>query len=84
MSQTTTELKAEFRKSVALLRTLRDEVRVKLHLANMEAKEGWKKLEPRLDAVERAAHDASEASRAAIAETTKTVEDFLASLRRPD
>lgn len=30
------------------LRTLADEVRVRLHLAGMEAKDAWAKLEPKL------------------------------------
>jgi hypothetical protein len=81
MSQTTDDLKAELKKSVTLLQTLRDEVRVKLHLAGLEAKEGWKKLEPRLDAVEQAAHNASEASRAAVTEAVKVLKDFRDSLR---
>jgi hypothetical protein len=47
----------------------------------MEAKNGWKKLEPRLDAVERAAHEASEASRAAVNEAIKLIKDFRDSIR---
>jgi hypothetical protein len=81
MSQTTNELKAELKKSLALLNTLRDEVRVSLHLAGMEAKDRWNKIEPRLNDVERAARDASEASRAAVAEALKVLKDFRASLK---
>jgi hypothetical protein len=81
MSQATDDLKAELKKSVALLGTIRDEVRVKIHLAGMEAKDQWNKLEPRLDAVERAAHDASEASRTAVTEAVKVLKDFRDSLR---
>ena len=81
MSQTTEELKNELRKSLSLLRTLRDEVRVSLHLAGMEAKDQWAKLEPRVNEVERAAHEASEASRAAIAETVEQVKKLRDSLR---
>jgi hypothetical protein len=81
MSQATDDLKEELKKSLALLRTIRDEVRVKLHLAGMEAKEAWKKLEPRVDAVERVAHDASEASRAAVADALKLLKEFRETLR---
>jgi hypothetical protein len=81
MSQTTGDLKVELKKSVKLLRTLRDEVRVKLHLAGMEAKEAWKKLEPRVDAVERVAHDASEASRVAVVDAVKLLKDVREILR---
>jgi uncharacterized protein involved in exopolysaccharide biosynthesis len=38
--------------SVEKLRQLRDEIRVKAHLAGMEAKAGWEALEPRLAALE--------------------------------
>jgi hypothetical protein len=31
------------------VRALRDEVKLKLHLAGMDLKEEWKKLEPQLD-----------------------------------
>lgn len=31
------------------VRALRDEVRVKVHLAGMDIKDEWKKLEPQLD-----------------------------------
>jgi hypothetical protein len=81
MSQTTNELKAELQKSVALLGTLRDEVRVSLHLATMEAKDRWAKLEPHLAQVERAAHEASEASRTAVLEAVKSVTSFRDSMR---
>jgi hypothetical protein len=81
MSQTTDDLKEELKKSLVLLRTIRDEVRVKLHLAGMEAKEAWNKLEPHLDAVERMAHDATEASRAAVADAVKRLKEFRETLR---
>ena len=77
MSQT----RAELDKSLTQLRTLRDEVRVQLHLAGMDAKEKWNKLEPMLDAVEHKAHEASEASRTAVADAVKTLKHFRDSLR---
>jgi hypothetical protein len=81
MSQTTDDLKTELHKSIALLGTLRDEVRVSLHLAGMEAKDQWAKLEPELTKVERAAHDASDASRTAVHEAVKSLKVFRDSLR---
>jgi uncharacterized protein YhaN len=71
MSQTTTELKNEIEKSLDLMRTLRDEVRVKLHLAGMDAKDEWKKLEPHLTEVERTADKFTEATRAAVSDAVK-------------
>lgn len=35
------------------LRRLADQIRLELHLAGMEAKDGWEKLEPRLRELER-------------------------------
>jgi ElaB/YqjD/DUF883 family membrane-anchored ribosome-binding protein len=72
MSQTTTNVKAELEKSAALLRTLRDEVRVQLHLSGMEAKDAWHKLEPSLEsALERAVKDVTDGSHAVLAELTE-------------
>ena len=80
MSETTRELKKELEKSLGLLRTLRDEVRVKLHLASMDIKDQWKKIEPHLQDAEKAAEQASDASRAALTEAVKKLEKFRASL----
>ena len=80
MSQTATELKTEIRKSVALMRTLSDEVRVKLHLAGMDAKDEWKKIEPRLAEIERAAEDLTDATRLAVNDTIARLDKILTSL----
>lgn len=66
MSHTTTELKNEFTKSLGLMRTLRDEIRVKLHLASMDAKDQWNELEPRLADIERAADKFTAATEVAV------------------
>ncbi len=62
MSQTTNELKNEYKKSLELMSTLRDEVRMKLHLAGMDAKDEWRKLEPRLAEAEKAGMEFTEAT----------------------
>jgi imidazoleglycerol phosphate dehydratase HisB len=80
MSQTTTDLKNELKKSLALLQELRDEVRVKLHLAAMDVKDEWNKLEPHLADVERAAQEATEASRHAVTEAVGKLKKFRQSL----
>jgi hypothetical protein len=80
MNQTTAELKAEIKKMVQLLQELRDEVRVKIHLAAMDAKTQWNKLEPQVAAAERAAHEASAASREVLDKALKALKDFRASL----
>jgi hypothetical protein len=75
MSQTTTELKSEFKKSIDLMCTLGDEIRVKLHLAGMDARDQWNELEPRLAEIERAADKFSAATEVA-------VRDAIASLTK--
>ena len=37
-----------------------DEIRLEIHLASMELKDAWKKLEPRIGMVEKLAEDAVE------------------------
>jgi hypothetical protein len=81
MREATKELKAELEKSVGILRTLRDELRVKAHLAGLNAKDQWRELEPRLEAaVERATRDVSEASRQAVNDATEALKKFRASI----
>jgi hypothetical protein len=80
MSDTANELKTELKKSLSQLQTLRDEVRVRLHLASMDLKDQWNKLEPHLADVEKKAADASEASKSLINDAMKRLEKFRASL----
>ena len=80
MSQITTELKNDLQQSLATLQTLRDEIRVRLHLAGMDAKDAWDKLEPKIVEAERLAEDVSEASRHAMSDIVKKVQAFRASL----
>ena len=81
MSDTANELKNELKKGLTQLQTLRDEVRVRLHLASMDIKDQWNKLEPHLLDVEKKATDASEASRTLIHDAVKKLETFRASLK---
>jgi ElaB/YqjD/DUF883 family membrane-anchored ribosome-binding protein len=81
MTEAKTDLKAELAKSLDLLRTLRDEARVKLHLGGMDAKDRWSKLEPRIEeALGKAVNEVSDASRVAVDETVKVLREFSASL----
>jgi hypothetical protein len=45
----------EINTSLAEIRTIADEVRVKLHLASLEARSTWERLQPELAQLERAA-----------------------------
>jgi len=79
-NRTAAALKEEVKKGLDHLRTLRDEVRVRLHLAGMEARDEWNKLEPHLFEVEQAAHEASETSRRAVADAVERLKKLRASL----
>jgi hypothetical protein len=82
-SETTAELKKELTKSLGLLKTLRDEIRVEVHLAGMDAKDEWnKKIEPHLAEVEQAARDASAASQTAVRDAMKRLQTFHASFSK--
>lgn len=79
---TTKDLKAELEKSTAILRSLRDEVRVQAHLGGMTAKDEWRKLEPRLeDALRRATKEVSAATSDAVAEITRAARKIRDSLK---
>jgi DNA repair exonuclease SbcCD ATPase subunit len=81
MSDTVNDLKNELKKNLSHLQTLRDEVRVRLHLASMDLKDQWNKLEPHLADVEKKAADATEASRNLLEDAVKKIEKFRASLQ---
>ncbi len=71
------DLKSELERSANALRTLRDEIRVQLHLGRLDARGEWERLAPQLEAaLERAKRDVSEATREAIAEMTEAAKRF--------
>jgi hypothetical protein len=76
------DIKSELDKSAKVLRSLRDEVRVQLHLGGVEVKEEWRRLEPRLEAtLERATKEVTDASQKAITEITAAVHRLRQTLR---
>lgn len=76
------DFKHEMDKNLSKLATLRDEIRVQLHLASLDAKQEWnEKLEPKVLEVEGAAKQATEASRAAIEDLVGRLEKFANQLR---
>jgi uncharacterized protein (DUF111 family) len=80
MSLATQELKKELERTVEVLKTLRDEVRLKVHLAGMDLKREWDDLEPHLEDVQKAARETTHASHAAVKEALKKVQKFSALL----
>jgi CBS domain-containing protein len=71
-------------KGLELLRKLRDEVQVRLHLGGMELRDQWNKLESHLVDVEKKAEEWSDASRGAVADAVKRLQKFRASLMNRD
>ncbi|MDB4935732.1 MAG: hypothetical protein JWP87_2704 [Labilithrix sp.] len=78
----TDDVKNEVTKGIERLSTLRDEVKLHLHLASLDAKQEWDdKLEPRINELQSTAHQVSDASRAAVHDLVSRVEGFYAKLR---
>ena len=78
----THHLKAEVEKNLEKLETLRDEVKLKLHLATLDAKKEWDdKLSPRVLEIQSSAREITESSRSGLNELIARMEDFLARLR---
>jgi hypothetical protein len=75
------ELVVDFTKAREELSTLRDEIRVRLHLAKMEARDEWNDvLEPRLHEVEAYALDIGEKARLAARELLNDLREFYGKL----
>jgi len=81
MADAKTDLKKELEKGLAKMGSLRDEVRVRLHLAGMDLKDQWNKLEPQLDQVEKKAGEVSEDAKKLLNEAVSKLEKLRSSLR---
>jgi len=80
------ELKQESQKVASELQTLRDEIRLKMHLAGAEGKDAWNKLEPQLaqfeERVGQAADEALGDLRDAGTELKASVQKFYQKLHK--
>jgi hypothetical protein len=79
-------IKAEIDKGIEKLALLRDEVRLQLHLASLDAKREWEeKLAPRAVEVESKAKNIggaiTESTRSTLNELIDKLDDFLARMR---
>jgi hypothetical protein len=63
MSDPRKNLDEQIRRSLADLETVRDEIRVNLHLAKMDAKDKWNALEPHIEDAKALAREATTAAR---------------------
>ncbi len=80
----THHIKEEVDKNLARLRTLRDEVKVQIHLASLDAKKEWDEvLSPKVLELEQSAKTFSEPTRTRVKELVQRLEDYVARLRSP-
>lgn len=63
------------------IQTLRDEIRVRIHLAGMDAKTSWSELEPRLEALEAQAKGAKDNAAHALRQTAAELVTAYKNLR---
>ena len=81
MGTSSTALEQSIDKAINDLESVADQIRVKLHLASMDANVMWnEKLEPRLFEARVHASEAKLASKAAIEDAVKAFEAFARSL----
>jgi len=82
--RTSDEIKTEIKKTVDLLKSLREETGLKIHLATMDVKKTWDELQPKLSHAEQtvvgAAEEASEATLEAMKATAKKLQKIAESL----
>ncbi|MDB4944640.1 MAG: hypothetical protein JWP97_4174 [Labilithrix sp.] len=78
----TNDVKGELSKGLEKLTMLRDEAKLHLHLASLDAKQEWNdKLEPSISAIEAKATDLSETAQLTVMELVDRVEGFVSKLR---
>ena len=76
-----TENRRRMKERLEHLRTLRDEIRVDVHLAGMELKQRWQELEPKMRDAERLAEDVSDVARDALDDIVERFRSFRETLR---
>lgn len=75
------DVKHEMKSSVRQLKTLRDEIKVYAHLANLELKQRWEELEPKLAEAERYVDEVSEVSRKAAQDLVRRARELRDGLK---
>ncbi len=80
MQTSNNPIQVQMRNVVDELRKLRDEVRLQMHLANMDAKKAWDELEPKLAEADRLAENATEETFRDAVETLRKLKLFRSNL----
>ena len=73
----------EVAKGLELLYRLRDEARVRVHLAGMDAQQAWSNLEPHIEQAETMAKNASASTLETLKSLTTKLESVIASIGKP-
>lgn len=80
MSDVSNELRKRVEAGMEEIERLADEIRVRLHLGGMDAKDAWRKLEPQLEDARQHAKAATEASGKAIEDIREAFKKLRGSL----
>ena len=75
-----TQMEKQVNQALDELEQVADEIRVKIHLGGMEAKDTWRKLEPKLEDAKQQATAATDASVHALKDLAKAFRDLRAKL----
>ncbi len=75
-------MKAELQEMLDDIKKLRDELKVKVHLASLDVKDAWKKLEPRVDELQRQALDAGKKAADDVKASAVKLKESFESLRK--
>jgi hypothetical protein len=82
MSSSSEALHTQIHQRLAKLQTLRDEIRVRIHLAGIDVKDAWGRIEPQIAGAEMMATEASPAARSllerVLQKTTRVHESLVA------
>ena len=73
-------VRRELKETVNQLRTLRDEAKLKIHLAGMDARDAWDRLQPKIEEAERAAEHGTVAALESVQQTAKKLRELAGSL----
>jgi len=80
MTENARDKSEELKKDLEALQTLRDEMRVRVHLAGMEVKRRWSELQPRIDDLLDSAKRLGEASMDAVKEALELARELRKAL----
>ena len=75
----TETLSTDVQHAITKLQGFRDEIRLRLHLGSLDAKQQWDALDPQVAELEKLGHDASDAAKEKLHELVAKVGELRAS-----